>query len=272
MRNRSRYFIFWAGLLFTVLMSVFLLYANHPDHVQVKSVELKKSSDLKLTSLSGKNKKAKESIDSNRAIRPVAKITDTLSSYKILLIGDSQVEGLMIPFYDYCIKNNHTLLLAAIWSSSTDKLFASNDTLINIIEKYKPDYIVMVLGLNEMSAKNLEKNEVAVKKILAAFNGTPYAWIGPANYMPDKGINNLYQETMDEDCFFLTKGLSLPRSKDGRHPNQQGNKIWMDSIAKWIHNKIRWPLKMHVPDAVIKKRNINTWRKVAQWTQEFNGS
>jgi hypothetical protein len=271
MKNRSRYFVFWAGLLFTISMSVFLLYANHPDNILVKRFELKKSSDLKLILLSEKNKKVKEPIDSITAIRPAAIVTDTISSYKILLIGDSQVEGLMIPFYDYCLNNNHTLLLAAVWSSSTDKLFASNDTLKNMIEKHKPDYIVMVLGLNEMSAKSLGKNELAIKKILSTFNGTPYAWIGPANYMPDKGINNLYQEAVDEGCFFLTKGLFLPRSKDGRHPNQQGNKIWMDSIASWMHHKAHWPLKMYAPASDIKKRNINTWRKVAQWTQEFNG-
>jgi hypothetical protein len=252
-------------------MSVFLLYANHPENVRVKGIELKKSTDLVFTSSIEKNKKTIRSTDTLNIRKSSALIKDTIVSHKILLIGDSQIDGLTVPFYDYCVKNNHTLLLAAAWASSTDKLFASNDTLKNMIERTKPDYIVMVLGLNEMSAKNLERNEIAIKKILSTFNEIPYSWIGPANYMPDKGINDLYQKVVDKDCFFLTKGLKLPRSKDGRHPNQQGNKIWMDSIASWMNSKAYWRLKMENTDTVIKKRTINTWRKVAEWTQEFNG-
>jgi hypothetical protein len=271
MKNRNRYFIFLGGLLFTIIMLAFLLYANHPVKVEVKGIELKKSGDLILTSKAETGKADSAVIDNRDTIRPKISAIDT-GSHKILLIGDSQVEGLRIPFYDYCVKNNHTLLLAAVWSSSTDKLIASNDTLKKFIEKYKPDYIVMVIGLNEMSARNLEKNELAVKKILSTFNGIPYSWIGPANYMPDKGINGVYQKVVDPGCFFLSKNLGLPRAKDGRHPNEPGNKIWMDSIGSWMNTEAFWRLKMNVPDSISKNRNINTWRREAEWTVEFNGS
>lgn len=263
MRNKSRYFIFLAGLLFTIVMSAFLLYSNYPEKLALKGIDFKKSNDLTINSFSAEVKKDTIVIDSNPwNERPILFI-DTLP-HKILMIGDSQVEGLRIPFYDYCIKNKHTLLLAATWYSSTDMLFASNDTLKNIIDRYKPDYIIMVIGLNEIYTTKLELCRSAVQKIIETFNGIPFSWIGPANWMPDKGINDVYQKELPAGCFFLSKNLTLERSRDGRHPSEKGNKIWMDSIAFWLNNKAFHHLKMEVPDSIVKNKNINDWMQLAK--------
>jgi hypothetical protein len=263
MRNKSRYFIFLAGLLFTGLMSAFLFYSNYPETLKLDGINFKKSGDLTINAFSAKDKKAEVRIDTTLLNASAIPKIDT-SPHKILLIGDSQVEGLRIPFYDYCIKNKHTLLLAATWYSSTDMLFASNDTLKNIINRYKPDYIVMVIGLNEIFTKNMQPCEQAVKNILTVFNSIPFAWIGPANWMPDKGINDMYQRVVPPGCFFPSKNLVLQRSRDNRHPSEMGNKIWMDSIAYWLNTKAYHHLKMEVPDSIVKNKNINDWMQLAK--------
>jgi hypothetical protein len=269
MRTNSRYFIFWAGMLFTTVMFIFLWYANHTAKIKVKSIELRKSTDLVFSAKSVNNKNDTEKIRSN--VINIQKIpnTDTVS-HKILLIGDSQVEGLRIPFYDYCAKNKDTLLLAAMWYSSTDVVFASNDTLKNIIARYKPDYILFVIGLNEIFFHEFDEfneSRMAIKKIINTFNGIPYSWIGPANWTPDRGINDLYQQEVDSGCFFLSKNLVLSRANDHRHPSSQGYRIWMDTIGRWLNNNALWRLKMDVPDSIatmVKHRNINNWMAVAE--------
>jgi hypothetical protein len=263
MRNKSRYFIFLAGLLFTILMSAFLLYSNYPEKLELEGIHIKKSDDLIIKAFSRKANNVVVTIDSNHLNDSAIHYIDTLP-HKILLIGDSQVEGLRIPFYDYCAKNKHTLLLAATWYSSTDMLFASNDTLKNIIDRYKPDYILMVIGLNEIFTTNLELCRSAVHKIIKTFNGIPFSWIGPANWMPDKGINEVYQKEVPDGCFFLSENLTLQRARDGRHPSEKGNKVWMDSIGFWLNTKAYHHLKMEVPDSIVKNKNINDWMQLAK--------
>ena len=233
------------------------------EKVKVKGIELKKSSDLIIPQFSVKDKKDSTVVDNNFLKAPALPVVDTLP-HKILLIGDSQVEGLRIPFYDYCVKNKHTLLLAATWYSATDMLFASNDTLKNIIARYQPDYILMVIGLNEIYTTRLEQCEVAVKKIIANFNGIPFSWIGPANWTTDKGINDVYKKEVSSGCFFLSKDLVLQRARDGRHPSEQGNKVWMDSIAHWLDTKAHFRLRMQMPDSAVMNKNINDWMQLAK--------
>lgn len=255
MKNRSRYFILQAGLLFTFLMLLFFIYSNFVKDLSYRNLTLKKSSDLILPSPTNKNIL---STKHNKNIIPTIKsLAKDTTRHKILLVGDSQVEGLKLPFYDYCFKNNHKIMAAFTWFAGTDMAYADSDTLKNVINKYKPDYIVMVIGLNELYKTRLEECTIAVKKILTTFNNIPYSWIGPANWTEDKGINNMYESTVDEGCFFLSKNLNLPRGKDERHPNEIGYNIWMDSIALWMNTKAYWHLNMLPPDSVIKNKKIN---------------
>ena len=56
--------------------------------------------------------------------------------------------------------------------------------------------------------------------------------------------------------FFLSKNLTLPRGPDGRHPDGQGYKIWMDSIATWLHTKAKWKINMVKPTKMVYKRGF----------------
>ena len=67
---------------------------------------------------------------------------------RILLMGDSECGGLCYQLNDYCIQNGHQLVASFVWNSATILNFAYSDTIIKIIEKYKPTYIFIVLGLN----------------------------------------------------------------------------------------------------------------------------
>lgn len=172
--------------------------------------------------------------------------TDT-THHRILLIGDSEAEGLVYPLNDYCIANNHKLVGCVKWYSATVFNFAKSDTIVKIVRKFNPTYVMVVVGLNEIYARDLKDREKAAKLLVKKLQGRPYCWIGPANWVEDFGINNVFARSADPGTFYLTKKLTLPRAGDGRHPNVAGYYKWMDSVGAWLNQSARWKLKMVPP-------------------------
>jgi hypothetical protein len=252
--NKSNFNIAKAGMMLVLVMSVFLYYANTEQIWRIGPWELKKSLDLKWPASS--TPKAKKKTRSNKPKAVVVTQIDTTPK-RFLLVGDSEVEGLMYPFDDYCRYNGDSLLLAHVWYSATDMVYANNDSLKKRIEEYKPDHIVMVIGLNQVTQQNFSNSEKAVQSILQTFGDIPYTWIGPANWIPDLGINQLYADLVDSGQFFYSGGLVLERGKDGRHPSKQAYYVWMDSIAQWMEKESIHHIRMKKPDTVFPYRKIN---------------
>ena len=255
MKNKG---ILLAGIGLLVTMSMLLIYANYSDSWQVNKYELKKSKDLIWEDINQK-------VIKTDTISIVQNVIDTLvelvpnydtANKKILLIGDSQAEGIMDPLNSYALSSGHNFVFAMPWYSASDMTYASNDTLKNVINQVKPDYIIVVLGLNQIFQSSLDPSRKAVHSILETFGDIPFSWVGPANWVEDKGINNVYEEELPKGTFFLSKNITLPRGPDGRHPNGEGYKIWMDSIATWLHTKAKWKINMVKPPKVIYKRGF----------------
>ena len=277
-KTPSRLLNLWAGISFFIPVFIIYAYSYYDQTLMIRGFEVKKlireKNDLFLKT---------EALNSNKNIRDSAKIIrsatdnnliikniDTLlpnkqgviSDYKqinnsieisdtikqrILLIGDSECGGLCFPLNDYCEQNGHKLLLTLAWNSATVFNFAFSDTINKIILKYKPSYLFIVLGLNEIYAKDLEKRKKAADQFAKKIGGIPYLWIGPANYTKDYGINKVFESAAEKDCFFLTNNMELPRGEDGRHPSIKGYRLWMDSIAKWINKSAKYKIAMEKP-------------------------
>jgi hypothetical protein len=137
--------------------------------------------------------------------------------------------------------------LAVEWYSATTFNFGRSDTIDKIIARYKPSYIFMVLGLNELYAKDLKARKIAANQLAEKIKGIPYTWIGPANWQEDFGINKVYESSAEPGAYFMSKNLTLPRSKDGRHPDNKGYRLWMDSIAAWVQTSAKYKIKLKVP-------------------------
>lgn len=237
--------IFIAGFLFSVIMFLFFIYANCNCQFNLFNLDLVKSNELLITDFKHKKKTKYQKIKKQVDNIVQAKVDTTHKRF--LLIGDSQVGGLMYPFYNYCKYNGHDLALALVCNSARDVTFANNDTLKLLIEKYKPDHIVLVVGLNQVFQDRFSKSELAIEKILSTFNGIPYSWVGPASWIPDNGITECYRNNLDVGCFYASDKLILDRGNDGRHPSPSAYYIWMDSIAQWMQNESIYHIKMQKP-------------------------
>lgn len=154
---------------------------------------------------------------------------------RVLLIGDSQLEGLRKPVSSYCEKNNHVLVSTIIWYGSSTKQWATTDTLEYYLALYKPTVVIFAIGLNELFVRDLETRAGYVKSIKKTFEeySIRYSWIGPAAWTKDKGIIDVMAKEVG-DYFFPSHTLKMERASDGRHPSKNAAKLWFDQVAESI--------------------------------------
>jgi hypothetical protein len=166
---------------------------------------------------------------------------------RILLTGDSMVEGLMYAFKDYAIENGHELF-PAIWYSSSTLVWGSSQQLKKLIDYYKPTIIFLALGSNELFIRNIIQDRAQyVDSILSQVGNIKFIWIGPPNWKPDTGINELLETKLGKRRFFSSKELKLARASDGAHPTRAASLIWADSILHWVQTQSLYPFLLKKP-------------------------
>lgn len=165
----------------------------------------------------------------------------------ILFIGDSMLEGLGPRLAAYAKHNGHTLY-NVVWYSSTSEVWGRSDKLRYYIDTLHPTYVIVSLGANELFVSDIKnKRRQYVENIISDIDTIPYLWIGPPNWKPDTGINDLIDESTPEGTFFLSNGMSFDRARDGAHPTRSSAARWMDSVMRWMPAHSLHPIRMEVP-------------------------
>jgi hypothetical protein len=242
------------GVSFLLIFFVFFLIGAYSGPVQI---ELKKADNSLLFNFSGKNQENKKSkalqkkaiqsphrdtviVNKNTTAKKqsAGKISNVVTNEgveRVLLIGDSQLEGLRNPVSAYCEKNNHVLVATIIWYGSSTKQWATTDTLKYYLDLYQPTVVLFAIGLNELFVRDLEMRTGYIRTIKKTFEDyhIPYSWIGPAAWTADKGIIEVMSRE-NGDHFFSSHLLKLERANDKRHPSKSASKIWFDEVAKFI--------------------------------------
>lgn len=174
----------------------------------------------------------KEAIANSKRLYPKTYLDTSDHRERVLLIGDSQLEGLKYPLNEYCIKNNHKLVSAIIWYGSSTKTWALSDTLQYFLDEYKPTVVLFAIGLNELFAKDLDRRAAYMNSIINRFeeNKVKYFWVGPAAWTKDNGIISVMEREVGRH-FFPSHTITMDRGADGRHPSRDAAKLWFDKIA-----------------------------------------
>lgn len=169
----------------------------------------------------------------------------------ILFIGDSMLDGLSPRMEQYCLANGHRLVSVRWYSSSTER-WGSSPRLAALIEKYKPTYVFICLGSNELNISRVEeKRGPRVRKILSEIGSLPYVWIGPPNWKKDTGINALIERSARPGSFFLSDGMDFERRADGAHPTTRSAALWLDSVMRWLPRHSLHPIRMRLPEDTV---------------------
>ena len=233
---RWPYMRLWA--LLATAFAVMLVLSTFDD-LRVLGHSVAKVSPASKTSQVGVSV-ADTSLRSREAVR-----TDTVH-HVILFIGDSMLEGLSPRFAAYAKSNGHRLY-TVIWYGSTTEKWATSHRLKSYIRKFRPDYIVVCIGGNELFVRDLDHRSKMIDGILSDIGNLPYVWIGPPNWKPDTGINRLIASKVGDGHFFLSANLTLDRASDGAHPTHEAAAVWMDSVAQWIAGKSACPMRLDRP-------------------------
>lgn len=179
--------------------------------------------------------------------------TGDSTSAKILLIGDSMNEFLRLRLNDYCIANGYKLE-CVIWYGSTTKQYGTCDTLAYFIRKYRPTYVLLTIGANELFIRDIIKKRTPyVQHIISQLGNIPFVWVGPPNWKDDTGINELILSHVGSSRYFESKRLSFDRCKDGAHPTKKSAFRWMDEIAAYLASDAQHTLVMNTPDTAYNK-------------------
>lgn len=274
----NRGYLVWAGLCFIVVNALLFMYAYSPYQLTLGDIEFKKLMNseeekgdfeneiLVQTRAIDSSKQAskdtvklKSLIKSDSLIEEVATFPSVIKAdsalndsthHRILLLGDSEAGGIKNVLNDYCQSNGHKLVATIEWYSATSVNFAKGDTISKLIARYKPTYIFVLFGLNEVLARDAAHKRAMARLFHKRLKKVPYAWIGPTNWGQDFVVTDAFRAAADSAAFFSSKSLVLPKASDGRHPSLAGYRIWMANIANWLQTSARWKMKMMPPARV----------------------
>lgn len=186
---------------------------------------------------------------SGKATTTVERAPLDTTKKNILFIGDSMLERLSPRIAAYAEENGHQMN-TVIWYGSSTEVWATSGRAKECIRKYRPDYIIISLGGNELFITDIiARRTKYVKQIVAEFADIPYVWIGPPNWKKDTGINKMIQSVVPKGNFYLsyTPDQHYERAKDGAHPTPASAAKWADRICKWIVEESNNPIVLNLP-------------------------
>ena len=223
--------------LMAAVLAAIVVYAVIPKEVTLGSYTLKKITFSSIFHHAPQTKKHPKSV---RKIH---------RNQTILFIGDSMVEGLSRRLGDYSAENGHTLY-TVIWYSSSTERWGTTHTLEYYMHKYKPTYVIICLGSNELFVNDLENRALYVREIVKKLGNMPFVWISPSDWNGDTGINDVIKENIGKEHFFDSRHLKLKRGRDHYHPTWAAAAYWMDTAAQFItSHQCANPLQLNKPKA-----------------------
>jgi hypothetical protein len=241
-----------------VLLAVWLglfAVAALPEHARLFGFELTKSELTRLWQTSStRQERARDSFASPRAWAAAvasqapapAPVALDESPQRILIVGDSMLDGLLPRLADYAAENGHSLN-AVIWYGSRTIDWARSSRLSDALRDYRPTFVMVVIGSSELQTRDIEKRTWAVQRILSTLGERKLVWVGPPNWRTDTGIGALLEREVGEPRYFRSLELSFERKRDGIHPTLASSQKWMDAVASWIMTRSAAKIRLSTP-------------------------
>lgn len=264
-------------LILLCVVTFFISYALMPDDVELH-LEFKKigmhytrsvpsvTQDSITSNIASETDRMPDTLSANQ--QPVIQTDYAAMSFmpdrsrqRILFIGDSMLEGLSLRLNDYAAQDNN-YLMTVIWYASGTRHWGGTDSLAMLIKRYKPTYIFISCGGNELRSRNVEGLKPYIRNMVSTCGDIPFIWIGPPNWREDTGINNAIRDIVGEKRYFDSSHLKLARKEDHIHPTYTAAAYWMDSIARWASSEqTAHPIQMTYPTVKAQKRNLRVFKR-----------
>lgn len=157
---------------------------------------------------------------------------DDLHGKVVLHVGDSMVGG-----HQGLTKFLEAKFVAAgakfvrDWKVSEQVVsFDKSKRLRELLDKHKPDIVIITLGANDVFVPYPQALAPNVQHIAKRIAPRQCVWMGPPTWKPDTGIVEVIRSNAAPCRFFDGSGLKLDRGKDGIHPNDKGGAAWANAF------------------------------------------
>lgn len=193
------------------------------------------------------------------------------SVHRVLFIGDSMTGWLAERMEAYGLKNNFEVT-TVIWDGSTLTKWVNSGKIPGFINTYKPDVVMVCLGLNELLAKDpAARMSAPLQKFQKQLGSTPFIWVGPPTW-PGKGTGEVFNTWMASHLgphghYFNSQSMKLARqSSTNPHPTRAACALWMDTIMKHIHAyDLGFPQNLQTPpESEMKRSKVYIYRRMKQ--------
>ena len=196
----------------------------------------------------------------------IAKKEKDMSPQRFLFVGDSMAEPIAHYFWNYAVENGHELYTVS-WYGSSSYSWGLTHTLQHYINEYHPTFVVLCMGSNELTIKDMNTVTRNVNRVLEQMGDLPFVWIGPPSYTKDNphavkrwidnGYNDQIMTEVGADRFFDSRDMQMDRARDGLHPTMKGAVVWMDALAEWMSSEwTRHPVVMNTPQQKSPIQNL----------------
>jgi len=155
--------------------------------------------------------------------------------HRILMLGDSMIEPLQQRAAAYSRAAGYKFI-SVIWYGSRSLDWGKGSRLAQTLQTYAPTYVIVVLGSNELMARDVEQRARYVQSMLKTLGSLPAVWVGPPSWREDRGYNGMLARELGAN-FFRSDSLDFERKSDGIHPTDASGAWWMDRVAEWLRTR-----------------------------------
>jgi hypothetical protein len=156
-------------------------------------------------------------------------------THRVLMLGDSMIEPLQQRAAAYFRAAGYKFI-SVVWYGSRTLDWGRGSRLGQTLQTYAPTYVIVVLGSNELMARDVAQRAAHVRSMLKTFGELPVIWVGPPSWREDHGFNAMLATELGEH-FFRSEALSFERKSDGIHPTDAAGAYWMDRVADWLRSR-----------------------------------
>ena len=249
------------GIL-VIPLAIYLIYAVTPYSIDIaghtlQKIDLSNIIDLPTSSASQSGRPTDQEtmqadVDSIAVSKQETPV-DTVRK-RILIFGDSMVEGLTPRLADYCAQNGHTLYSVCWYGSTTVGWVGRLDSLRNYVAWASPDFVMVSLGGNELLTRDIQRRKQCVMQIMEVIGNRPCVWIATPSWVDDPTIVEVERSVVGQKRFFDSTKLTFQRRSDHMHPTVKSFNEWMDSIAVWLGSQeTSHPIRMDIPVKGLKR-------------------
>lgn len=163
---------------------------------------------------------------------PALPAPPSLTGKTVLHVGDSMVGGNfgLTRALDQRFSAEGARFIRDYKVSESIVSYDHSPKLKTLIEKHRPDIVIITLGTNDVFVPYPASMAGNVQNIVKRVGARECYWMGPPTWKPDTGIVQVLKDNVAPCKFYDSSSLKLQRAGDGIHPTDRGGAEWATSF------------------------------------------